>query len=158
MMKGFHEMLVNLIFAVIMDPKESLNNHVTLAFLGSVSEKLKIKCDWSNTAYQTAIEACKKSSKYKDASILRNFYDDNDLVHGPYIRLVVAEIEDMTIPTEMFEQQISSEMLDISFSYFNRSDSEFAIIASELADLHLNDKGMSTFDAFTEGSLRKGFL
>ena len=158
MMKGFHEMLVNLIFAVIMDPKESLNNHVTLAFLGSVSQKLKEKCDWSNVAYQTAIQACKKSSTHKDTSFLRSFYDENDLVHGPYIRLVVAEIEDMTIPSEMYENTVTKELLDVSFGYYNRRDSEFAIIASELADLHLNDKGMSTFDAFTEGSLRNEFL
>ena len=154
-MQGLHEMLVNLIFAVIMDPKESLNNHVTLAFLGSVSEKLKIKCDWSNEAYQLAVNACKRKNTGGTQSFLTKFFDPNDVVHGPYIRMVVAEIEDMTIPTEMFEQSLDSQVLDSAFKFFNRTDSDFAIIASELSDLHLNDKGMSNFDAFTEGPLRK---
>ena len=148
-------MLVNLIFAVIMDPKESLNNHVTLAFLGSVSEKLKIKCGWSNEAYQLAVGACKRKSKGKSKSFLTEFYNPKDVVHGPYIRMVVAEIEEMTIPTEMFEGTVDNAMLDTAFKFFNQKDSDFAIIASELSDLHLNDKGMSNFDAFTEGPLRK---
>ena len=91
MMKGLHEMLVNLIFAVIMDPKESLNNHIQLAFLGSVSQKLKAKCEWSNSAYQTAVNACvRQNQSRKDSFLATCFKYDRNI--GPYIRKVVAEI------------------------------------------------------------------
>ena len=156
-MNGLHEMLVNLIFAVIMDPKESLNNHVTLAFLGSVSEKLRIKCDWSNEAYQTAIRACvrKNTGKNKD-TFMQKFFEPTDTVNGPYLRKIVAEVEEMTIPSSMFENQVTKAELDVCFRFFNRQDSMIAIIASEMSDLHLNDKGMSSFDAFQSGPLRNG--
>ena len=156
LMNGLHEMLVNLIFAVIMDPKESLNNNVTLAFLGSVSEKLRIKCDWSNEAYQTAIQACvRKNLGAGKTSFLDKFYDDKDKRNGPYIRKIIGEIEDITIPSSMFENQVTKAELDVCFRFFNRQDSLVAVIASELSDLHLNDKGMSSFDAFQTGPLRK---
>ena len=156
MMKGLHEMLVNLIFAVIMDPKESLNNHVTLAFLGSVSDKLKMKCDWSNEAYQTAVNACvRKNVNMRDQSFLPKCFGNPERSHGPYIRKVVAEIDEFTINTSSFDHAISSGHLDVSFRFYNRQDSIIAIIASELSDLHDTDKGMSYFDAYQEGSLRK---
>ena len=158
-MTGLHEMLVNLIFAVIMDPVESLNNHVTLAFLGSVSEKLRIKCNWSNEAYQTAVQACvRKNVGSKKETFMDKFFDPNDKVHGPYLRKVVAEIEDMTIPSVMFENQVNRAELDVCFRFFNRQDSMVAVVASELSDLHLNEKGMSSFDAFQAGPLRKRFF
>ena len=155
-MNGIHEMIVNLIFAVIMDPKESLNNHVILAFLGSVSEKLRLKCDWSDAAYETAIRACVRQNVGKGKeSFLQTFYDPEDKQHGPYIRKIVAEIEDMTIESSMFEGQVTKDDLDACFRFFNRQDSLVAIIASELSDLHLHEKGMSVFDAYQASSLRK---
>ena len=157
MIKGFHEMLVNLIFAVIMDPKESLNNHVSLAFLGSVSEKLKVKCGWSNEAYTKAVNACVKKNKNSiRRSFLNDFYADIDIVHGPYVRLLVAEIADLTIPASVYENGVWESLLQTSHRIFNTSDSDIAIVASELADLHLNEKGMTTFDAYNVNTFRNG--
>ena len=151
-------MVVNLIFAVIMDPKESLNNNVILAFLGSVSEKLRVKCDWSNEAYQTAVQACVRKNDMGKDSILAECFRRPDVEHGSYVRRVIAEIDDFTVDTELWERDIVLEDLEVCFRFYNRQDSVVAITASEMADLHLNDKGMSNFDAFEEGSLRHSLL
>ena len=157
-MKGLHEMLVNLIFAVIMEPKESLNNNISLAFLGSVTERLKQKCEWPEEAYNKAKRACiRKSVRSKSKSFINSFFP-NDQKYGFYIRTVVAEIADITIPSEMYQNVVTKKILDTSFSIFNSSDSNSAIIASELADLHLNETGTTNFDAFEEGALRNEFL
>ena len=151
-------MLVNLIFAIIMDPKESLNNHVVLAFLGSVSDKLKVKCEWSNEAYAKAVQACVRKNKlHRKDSFVSKFFDPTKKQNGQFVRLIVAEIADITLPSEFFEDSVYPDLLDVSFKFFNASDSFVALLASEMADLHLNEKGMTTFDAFDEKSLRIDF-
>ena len=156
-MDGFHEMLANMISAIIVDPKESLNHNVCLAFLGTTSDILKDKCQWSNESYALAIKAYQeKTTKIgggKD-SFIHKFYDPLDKKVGPYLRIVLQDMASLSLATSSFEDTLTSSILDVAHKFFNHSDSYIAIIASELADLHNDDKGMSNFDAFTEASLR----
>ena len=156
-MDGLHEMIANMISAVIMDPKESLNHHVCLAFLGTTSDILKEKCKWSNESYATAIKAYQDKQTSIGGgpeSFVHKFYDPKDQRHGPYLRLMVQDMASLHLDTTAFEKAVYSSLLDVSHRFFNHSDSYVAIVASELADLHKNDKGMLNYDAFTEASLR----
>ena len=160
-MNGLHDMLTNMISAVIMDPRESLNHHVCLAFLGHVSDKLKDKCNWSNETYTAAVNAHKnKTGKFMGGqdSFIYKCFNLEDEKTGPYLRLVIQDMANLNIPTHAFEKKLYiqsySYILDVSHRFFNYSDSVVAVVASELVDLHENDKGMANFDAFTEASLR----
>ena len=154
-MVGLHEMIMNLVFSVILEPKESLNNNVILAFLGNVTERLRIKCDWSNVTYTKAVATWKdKSGPFLKAdSFVHKFFDPKDGSIGPYLKLVVDDMAILKIDPNLF-QSLNSSMLDVSHKFFNFKDSTVAVIASELTELHLNDKGMDQFDAFAESSLR----
>ena len=156
-MDGFHEMLANMLSAIIVDPKESLNHNVCLAFLGTTSDILKDKCQWSNEAYALAIRAYQEKKATIGGgpdSFIHKFYDKKNKKYGPYLRLVLQDMANLDLDTTSFEHAVTSSLLDVSHRYFNHSDSYIAIIASELADLHNDEKGMSNFDAFTEASLR----
>ena len=155
-MNGLHDMLTNMISAVIMDPRESLNHHVCLAFLGSVSDQLKKKCNWSNETYAAAIRAYKdKPGPFSQSdTFVHKFYDPKDEAVGPYLKMVVQDMANLNIDTCAFERSLYTSILDVSFRLFNHADSIVAVIASELVDLHDSDKGMANFDAFTEASLR----
>ena len=75
-------------------------------------------------------------------------FDLSDKSLAPYIRLVVADMANLSMEAESFQHAVNTSLLDVSFKFFNDADSIVAVIASELAELHLNDKGMSKFDAF----------
>ena len=156
-MNGLHDMLINMISAVIMDPRESLNHHVCLAFLGTTSDKLKQKCNWSNEAYASAVKTYKdKTGPFFEASgsFVQKFFDPKDQKLGPYLKMVVQDMANLTIDTIAFEKSLYTSILDVSFRFFNFTDSMVAVVASELVDLHNNENGMANFDAFTEASLR----
>ena len=157
LMNGLHDMLTNMISAVIMDPRESLNHHVCLAFLGSVSDKLKVKCNWSNETYAAAVKAYKdKPGPFGGGldSFVHKSFDPNDETTGPYLRMVLHDMASLTIDSNAFERTLYTSILDVSHRFFNAADSVIAVVASELVDLHDSDKGMANFDAFTEASLR----
>ena len=138
-----------------MEPKESLNNNVILAFLGNVTEKLRIKCDWSNVTYAKAVATWKNKNGpfLKNDSFVHKFFNPSDGSIGPYLRIVVSDMANLRIDPSSFSS-LTSSILDVSHKLFNYSDSTVAVIASELTELHLNDKGMDYFDAFAESSLR----
>ena len=144
-------MIMKLIIAVIMDPKDSLDSNVILAFLGSVSDKLKVKCDWSNEVFDTVKTTWRnKPGPFKGGpeAFMAKSFDLSDKSLAPYIRLVVADMANLSMEAESFQHAVNTSLLDVSFKFFNDADSIVAVIASELAELHLNDKGMSKFDAF----------
>ena len=159
-MDGLHEMIMNMIIAVIMDPKDSLNNNVALAFLGTTTKKLKNKCDWNQKTYESAVSTWKNRQGPFGASdsFVRKFYDPKDKEFGPYLRMIVADLAILVIDSVAFEGQIDSPVLDVAHKLFNQNDAVVALVASELADLHTSDKGMDCFDAFTVTSLRKQLL
>ena len=160
LMNGLHEMLTNMISAVILDPKESLNHHVCLAFLGTTSDALKIKCNWSNEAYASAVKAFKQKPGPFGGGLeafIHKFYDPKDKKTGPYLRMMVSDMASLSLDSSSFEKTLNSSLLDVSHKFFNYQDSIIAVVASELVDLHNNDRGMTNFDAFTEASLRLVF-
>ena len=151
-------MIMNMVIAVILDPINSLNNNVALAFLGTTSEKLKIKCDWDDKTYETAQATWKDRQGPFAApdSYVRKFFDPKDPSMGPYLKMVVSEMAVLVIDPVAFENQVDAKTLDIAFKLFNYKDSTVAMVASELSDLQNSDKGMDKFDAFSSTFLRNG--
>ena len=149
-------MIMNMIIAVIMDPANSLNNNVALAFLGTTSEKLKAKCGWDDKTYNTAMATWQDRQGPFTApdSYVRKFFDPKDPSLGPYLKMVVSEMAILVIDSVAFENQVDSKTLDIAFKLFNYRDSTVALVASELSDLQNSDKGMDKFDAFSSSFLR----
>ena len=149
--EGANRLMLSVILSVSTTPKTALATFPFLAALGHVTEKLATMCAWSPQVTQKVQELGKiKTKKVRQTGLLTDFFqklDDFLPSQGQqgmekvtdflsrYYRLMMMEMIEMQFPQQFWVNKVTKSELKLARQFFNKPDSDIAIITSELLDL-----------------------
>ena len=148
---GANRLILSVILSISTTPKTALATFPFIAALGHVTERLAVMCDWSPQVTQKVKELGKiKEKKISKRGLLTAFFqrtsdflpsagqEDFDNVTkflSRYYRMMMMEIIDVPFPEQYWLKEVSKMEMKLSRQFFNKADSDIAIITSELLDL-----------------------
>ena len=149
--EGGARMMLSIILTLTTAPETALSAFPLLAALGHVTDKLKILCKWSTNLMTKIQELCHtKNKKIRDPGLFQNFFrrrlnyspPDEDGTPSAkakylarYYRLMMLEMTEAEIPHEYWINEVTTDELKLVRKFFNKPDSDVAIITSALVDL-----------------------
>ena len=135
-------------------------------YLGEVTKKLATVFQWDNNIVQTMkLEIKAKNEKFHDRGLIKEFFKfpehirpsdyqrSNDRMairNGRYFQLMVVHTSNVELAERIWSGQVTKEENELAKRLFNHSDSDLAIIVSELADLHLTMVGTAEVARYDE--------
>ena len=176
--EGAHRLMLSLVLAVSTTPKTALASFPILASLGSVTDKLQTICGWDASVLVRIKETHRmRNGKVRDSGLFHHFFakfdergpkegastpDRPSLYLGKYYKLMLSDIAEASLQKKYWETEVNQQQLDLAKKFFNKKDSDVAIITSELLDLHastlaltassnFNSEGMSEPDTHFSG-------
>ena len=133
-----------------------------------MTKRLSKLFNWDDDVVHKMKQECKaKNERLFDPGLFKQFFIFDEKIdpshwsfkgtnpqmameHGRYYRLVVSEIVQSSLPNRFWKDQVQSGEIVIAKMIFNKSDSDLAVITSELADLHLTSLGTTQVQRFSE--------
>ena len=139
---------------------------LTVFKIGGVTDQLVKIFKWDEKIVQTMKQEIKaKNGNLQDRGLIKEFFKFPEnfrpsdyqrsnrkmaMRNGRYFKLVVAQLARVTLPEEFWKGQVTEAEVQLVKKIFNPDDSDVAIIASELGDLHLTSLGTSEVSKFDQ--------
>ena len=139
--QALHELIISVFHTMIMSPKTLLHNYLCMSFLGSVSEKLAKSTEWDSKIFANAKSSNRAiNDRLMNQEPFIDFFKKANTQNAPYMRIMMADIFDVTIDSDKWQHAWTSEHLDQYIRVFNKHDVDTILVASELLDLQFKKK------------------
>ena len=120
--KSIHELIISIMYTLVTSPKALLHNYPCMALLGSVSKKLYKFTNWNKKLYKTIVESNrrKNTGPFVAPNTFNDFFKKATTQNAPYIRIMMTDIFDIFVDTELWHHKWTSEHLDCYIAIFNK--------------------------------------
>ena len=149
--EGANRLILSVILSVSTTPKTALATFPFLAALGHVTDKLSVLCEWDSELQKKVQQLGRiKNKKIRDPGLFQKFFDqtsqsfptipgqDSTKVQNylaRYYKLMLTDMTESVIPEHYWVNQVTKEEIKLAAQFFNKPDSDVAIITSDLVEL-----------------------
>ena len=155
--EGANRLMLSVVLSISTMPKTALATFPYLAALGHVTDKLATLCNWSPQVTQKIQELGRiKTKKVGQRGLLTSFFqripdflpsveqtenfDNVTKFLARYYKLMMMEMVELPFPEQYWVKEVTKSEMKLARQFFNKPDSDIAVITSELLDLETSPK------------------
>ena len=158
--EGANRLVMSIMLAVTTMPKTAISTFPLLAALGQVSDRLQTICGWTASLTQKIKDKCRvQQKKVQQTGFFQSYFrmiESNAESSSPtkmaayakYLKLMLVPMSGTKLKDELWKNEVTVDEIRITERFFNRFDSDVAIITSELLDLCSSDLAMAPRSSF----------
>ena len=168
--EGANRLMLSVILSISTTPKTALATFPFLAALGHVTDRLASMCKWSPQVTQKVKELGKiKNKKLGKSGLLTAYFqkvpdflpsvgqeEEMEKVTkflSRYYRMMMTEMLEIQVPEQYWVNEVTKTERKLSRQFFNKPDSDIAIITSELLDLGSSPKANTDISFLDEDQM-----